>query len=72
MRKLVGALAGFGFVAVWIAGAMVLADRVHGWPWPLQFVYYAGAGFLWVIPVRPLMVWALKPRPPAPAPDRRG
>ena len=62
MRKAVAAVAGFAVVAVWIAGAMVLADGVRAWPWPAQFVFYAVAGVAWVVPVRGIMVWGLTPR----------
>ena len=51
-------IAGLAFLAAWLAGAMVLADHVHGLHPAIQFAYYAVAGFVWVFPVRWLMLWA--------------
>ena len=52
------AIAGLLFVVFWIAGATVLADHVRGLNMAIQCAYYATAGFVWVFPVRWLMLWA--------------
>ena len=39
---------------------MVLGDTVRGQPTLVQFLYYAVAGFVWVFPVRWLMLWAAR------------
>ncbi len=57
-RTPIAAVAGLAFVAVWIAGATVLADHVRHQNMVVQFAYYAIAGFVWVFPVRWLMFWA--------------
>jgi hypothetical protein len=46
-----------GFLAYTIA-AVILADRLGPMPWPVQLVYFAVAGVLWVFPARWLMLWA--------------
>jgi len=54
----VASAAGLVFLALWLAGAMVLADHVRGLHPAIQFCYYATAGFIWVFPIRWLMLWA--------------
>jgi hypothetical protein len=41
---------------------MVLSDHVRGLNLGVQFVYFAVAGFVWVFPVRWLMLWAAHQR----------
>ena len=55
-------IAGLVFITGWIAGANVLADYVHGRNMVLQFAYYATAGFVWVFPIRWLMLWSVRQR----------
>ncbi len=61
-RAPLAAGAGLVFLIIWVAGAMVLADFVHGLPAAVQFAYFAGAGFLWVFPIRWLMLWSARLR----------
>ncbi|MBU6497830.1 MAG: DUF2842 domain-containing protein [Rhodospirillales bacterium] len=59
-RPLIATLAGLaGFIA-YIAGAVTLADRVGGLPWPVQAGYFVVAGVLWVAPAHLLMLWAAR------------
>jgi hypothetical protein len=48
-----------GFVA-YIAGAVVLADRVAGMHWAVQALYFVLAGVLWALPAHFLMLWAAR------------
>ena len=57
-RTAIAAIAGLAFVALWIAGATILADHIRGQNTIVQFAYFATAGFVWVFPVRWLMLWA--------------
>jgi len=57
-RTPIAAIAGLVLIALWIAGATVLADHIRGHNMVVQFAYYATAGFVWVFPVRWLMLWA--------------
>jgi hypothetical protein len=52
-------LAGF---AAYVAGAVVLADRVVGAHWLVQLVYFLVAGMLWTLPARWLMLWSVRQR----------
>ncbi len=58
----VACLAGLSFIIAWIAGAAVLSDYVFRLPFLVQVVYFAVAGFVWVFPVRWLMLWAANQR----------
>jgi hypothetical protein len=63
MSRVPGAsVAGLVFLAAWLAGATVLADHVRGLNMAVQFIYYAVAGFVWVFPIRWLMLWAAHQR----------
>jgi hypothetical protein len=57
-RVPIAAIAGLVFFVAWIAGAAILGDHVRHLPQAVQFAYYAVAGFVWVFPVRWLMLWA--------------
>ena len=46
-----------GFIA-YIAGAIVLADRVAPLHWAIQAAYFVIVGVLWVIPAHFLILWA--------------
>ena len=61
-RTPVATLAICVFVLGWIAAAAVLADAVRPLHWAIQAVYYPLAGFLWVFPVRWLMLWGAHKR----------
>jgi len=58
LRVPIAAVAGLAFIVAWIAGAMVLGDHMRNLNAALQFAYYAIAGFVWVVPIRWLMLWA--------------
>jgi hypothetical protein len=61
-RPLIATLAGLVFVTVWIAGAMIVADRVFRLNFVIQVVYFGVAGFVWVFPIRWLMLWSVHQR----------
>ncbi len=62
MRIFIASVAGLTFLVLWISGAAVLGDVFRGTPILVQFVYYAIAGFVWVFPIRWLMLWAARMR----------
>ncbi len=59
-RSLTAALLGVVLVVAWIAVAATVADRLGAAPVPVQFLYYAVAGFGWVVPAWGLMRWAVR------------
>ncbi len=50
------------FAGAWIAAAAVLGDHLAGTHWTVQALYYATVGFVWVFPVRWLMLWSVHQR----------
>jgi hypothetical protein len=61
-RVPVASLGGVLFLAAWIAAATVLADHVFALNFAVQFLYFAVAGFVWVFPIRWLMLWSVHQR----------
>ena len=57
VRRAVAAVATLLFLAAYIAGAVTLADHLPKIVW-LRLAYFLAAGFLWVVPVMPIMAWA--------------
>jgi hypothetical protein len=62
LRIFLASVAGIVFILAWIAASMVLADRVFSLNAALQFVYFGVVGFVWVFPIRWLMLWAVRQR----------
>ena len=48
-----------GFLA-YVAGVVVLADRVFALHWTLQALFFLTAGVLWVLPAHFLILWAAR------------
>jgi hypothetical protein len=61
-RIFTASVAGLVFLAGWIAAAMVLADHVFALNVGVQLLYFAVVGFVWVFPIRWLMLWAAHQR----------
>ncbi len=58
MRIAIALFAGLIGFAAYLAGAVVLADRVASLHWALQAAYFLLAGVLWALPASWLMLWA--------------
>ncbi len=55
-RTPIAVIAGLLFFAAWVVAAVTLADEpMH---WAVRAVYFLVAGFVWVFPIRWLMLWA--------------
>lgn len=54
-------LAGLFLILLLIAGWAVLvatgAQWLEGLPWPVHLLYYATAGIVWILPLKPLLRW---------------
>ncbi len=46
--------------SLYVAAAVVLADRLAGTNWLIQAAYFLIAGILWTVPTRRLMLWAAR------------
>jgi len=64
MRKPVAVAVMLAFIAAWITAAGTLGAHMTGLPGWLQLVFYAAAGTLWVLPLRPLLKWMNANQPP--------
>lgn len=69
MRKAIGALAILAFMAMYIAVAAVVGDRVAKEHWVIQMLFFPVAGLLWIAPLRPLLKWIHAKDGPVESPD---
>ena len=44
-------------IVVWSVAVVTVADTAGGWPWPLQALFFVGAGIAWILPLKPLLRW---------------
>jgi Protein of unknown function (DUF2842) len=56
-RRAVAAAAILLYLAAYIAVAATLADRLPNVVW-IRLAYFVAAGFVWVVPVMPILAWA--------------
>jgi hypothetical protein len=56
-RRGVATVATLLYLAAYIGGAVTLADRLPHVAL-VRLAYFLAAGFLWVIPVMPILAWA--------------
>ncbi|PHK96151.1 hypothetical protein CR162_04760 [Pseudoroseomonas rhizosphaerae] len=61
-RILLACLAGFLFLLLYLVAVLRIADLVLGLHWALQVPFFMLAGFVWVFPIRALMIWAARPQ----------
>ncbi len=62
LRKLIGTIALVVFICVYALVAMVVAAaKLPEASGLVQFIYYAVAGLIWVIPAAALIAWMAKP-----------
>ena len=59
-KKALGCVAIVAWLIAWIAGAVMIGERLHGLPAIAPLLFYAFAGVAWVIPLRPLFQWMNK------------
>ena len=58
-RKPVGMLAILAMLAIWCVAVASLSRIVGDWHWAFQLVFYvvAGIAWLWVLPMRRMLLW---------------
>lgn len=44
-------------IAAWSVLVVTVADRIGGWPWPMEALFYVVAGVAWILPLKPLIRW---------------
>lgn len=56
-RKPVGALAIITLIIAWAAVVTSLWPVVNAWHWIGQMLFYVVAGTMWILPLKPLLLW---------------
>jgi hypothetical protein len=44
-------------IVVWSVLVVSASTLLEGTPWPVHLVYYAAAGLVWILPLKPLIRW---------------
>lgn len=58
MRKIIGIVAILTYLIVYIIIAMTIGTYLISAPKWVQLIYYVVAGVIWVLPLKPVMIWA--------------
>ena len=61
-RVPLAAVAGIVFFIGWVVAVVTLADHLGAIHWALRALYFVVVGFVWVFPIRWLMLWAAHQR----------
>ena len=61
-RPAIATLAGIAFILAYIVGVVALPDFIGRMYWVIEAVYWCIAGFVWVFPIRWLMLWSVHKR----------
>lgn len=56
-RKPAGAIAILLLITVWAIAVASLSGWVGEWPGAAQAVFYLVTGIVWILPLRPLLLW---------------
>ena len=56
-RKPAGILMILLVIAAWAAIVATLAGRLPAMPWPVEALFFIAAGIVWILPLRPLLIW---------------
>ena len=56
-RKPAGALLILLLIALWCVLVVSLSATVNEWAWPFQLVFYLVTGIIWIMPLKPLLLW---------------
>jgi len=56
-RKPAGVFLILLLILVWSVAVATFADRIGGWAWPLQALFFLVAGIAWILPLKPLIRW---------------
>ena len=62
LRKPIGVLLILLLIAVWALTTLIAVPYVLACPWPVQAVFFAVAGTMWIAPLKPLLRWMERDR----------
>jgi len=44
-------------VLVWSVVVATFAPQISGWHWAMQALFYLFVGTVWILPLKPLLMW---------------
>lgn len=56
-RKPAGAFAIIGLIILWAMIVASLSSIIGGWHWTGQIIFYLVTGIVWIVPLKPLLLW---------------
>ncbi len=56
-RSPVGAFGMIAWIMLWVGLIASLSNYVGDWPVLVQAVFYLVAGVVWIVPLKPLLLW---------------
>jgi len=56
-RKPAGMLMILTLIVLWCTAIVSASAWVGAWPWWLQLPFYLVAGIVWILPLKPLLLW---------------
>ncbi|OQW74945.1 MAG: hypothetical protein BVN32_11815 [Proteobacteria bacterium ST_bin14] len=56
-RKPAGALIMIASIIIWAVAIASASGVISGWPLVVQMLFYAVAGIIWIMPMKPLLRW---------------
>ncbi len=56
-RKPAGMFIILALILIWCVGIVSLSNVVGAWPWWLQLPFYLITGIIWIMPLKPLLLW---------------
>lgn len=62
-RKLVGSVAMFIWLFVFVMAAVAIISRAERLPFIPELLLYVALGFVWILPLKPLFIWMGRGRP---------
>jgi hypothetical protein len=57
LRKPVGMLGILGWITIWCIAMLFIAPFALASAWPVQLIFFAIAGTVWIIPLKPALRW---------------
>lgn len=57
-RPTIGIFLILAVIVVWALLVASIAPVVSRWPAAVQLIFYIAAGFVWVLPMKPIMRWS--------------
>lgn len=56
-RKPAGTLGILAYILIWCVIVVSVSAIVGGWHWLAQLAFYLVAGMVWIMPLKPVLLW---------------